>query len=198
MGALFEFESLTPEAPQLSLDQVVSAPIGTASYAVGVNKALLSSLIPHLQKSHQWHFPSFGQWSAQHTIEHILSLTGPAEVAITSWAISEKAIRAIVKLQQSGMITSLTGLFDERVKKYAPNGWQMADHSLNISLGKCHAKCYIIRNAEWSISIISSANLSENRRTECYVITEDPDIAGFHFGWITDMVNKRRATTVWN
>jgi hypothetical protein len=154
-------------------------------YALGKNKAILSELLPIISKEHTYHIPSFGSFSTHIAIEHVVGLIGPCEVTLTSWAISEQAVRSLLNLIAQGIITRLTCLFDERVKTYAPNAYQLANHSISeIKLGKCHAKITVLTNDKFSVVINSSANLSLNRRIEAFVFTENEDLAKFYKSWI--------------
>lgn len=50
-------------------------------------------------------------------LEYILNFTGPANVRITSYGISETAIRAFVNMMDSGLIKKLYLLFDVSTKR---------------------------------------------------------------------------------
>lgn len=188
MGALFDFSEL--EANQNG-HHAESAANHKAKhhYALGKNKALLSDLLPAIEKEHTYHVPSFGSFSTYIAIEHVLSIIGPSSLTLTTWAISEAAIRSLIDLMDRGMITQLHCLFDERVKTYAPNAWQLAQHRLaNIWLGKCHAKLTVLQNDHFDVTIVASANLSLNKRIEAFVFIENKSVAQFYTEWISKIM----------
>lgn len=175
-------------AQEQALEPVTPLKVKTG-FRLGTNKVAFQQLLPKLEKDCCWHIPSRGQWSTHHAIEHLLSLTGPANIVLCSWAISEEAIKSLLKLEESGQILSLQCLFDTRVQQYARNAHQIAQKSIvSIGLTKCHAKLCLIDNAHWHVSIAGSANLSRNRRVELYIITENEDLNEQHALWMKEEI----------
>lgn len=177
-----EKESLLPSSTAVKLKN--KAKIGAAG-------ALLSELIPSLNIDEAIHLPSYGNWSFHHMISHVLSLTGPAKVFITSWTISEQPVKELLQLMDGQMITELHILLDSRVKINCPNAYQIAQHRFaNMRLCHIHAKLAVIKGEKYSITINSSANLSRNPTIEAYVVTESKAVANFHSKWICEQIEE--------
>jgi len=118
-----------------------------------------------------------------------LQITGKADVFITSWAISEIAMRQLFSFKKNGLIISLNLILDYRnkVRKEKELAFvkQFCD---NISLKKIHAKVTVIQNENFSISIIGSANYTRNPRIESGVILISKKVADFNIKWIHELL----------
>lgn len=190
---LFSYKDIesTKEIEKKSTQPSAASATVENKFVMGVAGSLLSELIPSLTKGEAIHIPSYGNWSFNHMISHVLKLTGPAKVFLTSWTISEQPVKELLQLLDSGRITELHALLDSRVRINCPNAYQIAQHRfVNMKLCHIHAKLAIIINDDYQITINSSANLSRNPTIECYVITESNAIASFHKGWILEQINE--------
>ena len=58
----------------------------------------------------------------------------------------------------------------------------------SVKLAKCHAKVTVLENEHWSVTIVSSANMTNNPRIEAGVICTDLAAAEFHKKWIVDVI----------
>lgn len=158
-----------------------------SSFVVGKKGVDLSELIGELKRDHHYHIPSLGNWSSHHMLLYLLSITGPATVYLTSWAITEEPLRMILKAIEDRKILDLHCIFDNRVKLGGPQAYQLAKANfVNMKLTKCHAKVMVIENDDWCISVVGSANLSRNPRIECYVICTVDKISRYHKEWILE------------
>lgn len=123
-------------------------------------------------------FATDGKWSGHHILKHMLKCSGPAEVYLVSWAITEAPVREILQLKDSGQITDLWCFLDRRVVKHNPNAWQLASGNLErIGLGDTHAKIIVVHNANHGMVCLSSQNLTNNIRFEAGAIISDNNIA---------------------
>lgn len=81
-------------------------------------------------------------------------------------------------MKQQGMIRTLRCLFGDRVPVMSPNAWQVARFNFDeLKLSKCHAKVQVIRNVDWGVVIMGSANFTINPRWEAGVVCCDKGIA---------------------
>lgn len=121
-------------------------------------------------------YVSDADFSTHELIEHLLEQTGPAKVRISSFSITETAIRSFLRLQESGLITSLTCLFDLSVKRYRVGLLFFASNVINeIGMTNIHAKLAFIENETWKVVVITSANLNINDKKEAGVIISTPE-----------------------
>jgi hypothetical protein len=130
-------------------------------------------------------FMTQGSWSSHHLLEKILRTVGPSTVIITTWAITEKPIRALYKLKQEGLILKLGGLFEKKIRSHNPKAYGFAKEVFDkLAETSCHAKVTIIENDNWKIAINSSANYTINKRTEVGTIHCSKESVDFHKKWI--------------
>lgn len=139
------------------------------------------------------HFVTFGRWSMHDLIFYVLKQTGPAHVKIASWSVAEKAVRTFVSKVESGEILSCEWLLDPRVKVRNPKPLQMIQANFVHRFAACHAKVTTIENENWNISIVASANLTNNPRIERGVIFPFKDVFEFDNNWINETINGGRA-----
>lgn len=120
-------------------------------------------------------YASDGDFSTHELIAHLLDEIGPAKVRISSFSITETAIRSFLRLQESGLITSLTCLFDLSVKRYRVGLLFFASNVVSeIGMTNIHAKLVFIENKNWKAVVITSANLNINDKKEAGVIITVP------------------------
>ena len=116
-------------------------------------------------------FFSEREFSSHQLIELLLKHTGPANVRISSFSISEIAMRSLYSLCESGQITSLKCLFDLTVKRHRLGLLFFASNfATEIGLAKNHAKIILIQNHDYSIVVVGSANLNLNDKNEAGII----------------------------
>jgi len=144
-----------------------------------------------IEREQTYHIATRGAWSSPHLMEHLLNQIGPAECYLTSWSVKEQAVRILMMLMDSGKITSLHCLFDERIRVQCPQAYQLAEHNIaDIRLTKIHAKQVILINADWHVSITTSANLTRNPRIERFVISTHKSVALFDRDWIRKEIDQ--------
>lgn len=114
---------------------------------------------------------SNGDWSMHELLEYLLGISGPAKVWISSFSITEVAIRTFLNLQETGQITNLSCLFDFTVKRHKTGLLFFANNVVSdITISKCHAKLILIENADCTIAVVGSANFNINDKKEVAVI----------------------------
>lgn len=130
-------------------------------------------------------FFSEGLWSMHDLMMYLLEITGPAKVWISTFSISEAAIRAIHLGIEKGWITEIHCFFDQTIRKHKVGLLFFANNIVNnvigdISIGANHSKLVLIENDHWSISVVGSANMTPNPRKEAGVIFSDKSTLEFY------------------
>lgn len=135
------------------------------------NKKNLKEEIGKIVQNRTYHFFSEGLWSMHELLLYLLSYTGPAKVLITTFSISEVAIRSFLSAIDNGLITEINLLVDYSTKKNKLDLVSFASNVVNqIKVANNHSKLILIENSEWSIVVNGSANMSPNLRYEAGVI----------------------------
>ena len=125
---------------------------------------------------------SSGEYSMHELLEYLLGITGPACVRVSSFSISEVAIRSFYSLMESGVISRLDCLFDISVKRHKLGLMFFASNiGCRIALSKNHAKILLIENQQWKLVVVGSANLQLNDKNEVAVISTDPGFYDYYF-----------------
>lgn len=142
---------------------------------------------------HMYFLPCRAHWSMHHLLKYLVELAGPAEVALTSWTITEAPVRSILKLMDAGRITQLQCVFDERVRKHNANAAQLAEANIaEVAFTGIHAKCMVVRGAERSFTVCSTANITRNKRIELYWLSTHRPVATFHAAFIASLITEYR------
>jgi hypothetical protein len=171
------------ESRELTVDTLIQEK--TYYQSIGSSSQTLNKFIGGIYQDRAVHFITSGRFSIHDLILHILKQTGPADLLVSTWSISELAIRQIVQKHTEGIIRSIRFLIDPRVKVRNPKPLQMLAANFDYKLKACHAKVTLIGNESWNISIVGSANLTNNPRIERGIIFPFREVYEFDKNWIT-------------
>ncbi len=115
---------------------------------------------------------SVSEFSMHQLLEFLLSITGPASVRISSFSLSEVALRSFVKCIENGLMTRLNCLLDLSVKRHRVGLLYFASNVVtDIALAKNHAKIILIENDSFHWVVVGSANLNENDKIEAGIVS---------------------------
>ena len=149
------------------------------------NDLTLQSVIKLIQAGADIFWVSDGKWSMHELLLSILNLTGPADVYISSYAMSETPARILTQLKNAGDIKTLHCVLDNRVDVRSAGSYQlMLSMSDRLVLVRTHAKVTIIKNDHWHIAVVGSANYTENERYEAGVVSCSEEIVQMQLRWI--------------
>lgn len=156
-------------------------------------KESVDQIFPDIRMGTNYHYATMGEWSSAELLYHLLRITGPAAVYFTTWSIKESPVRKLMEMQETGLITELHALMDFRVRSTTPAVYFLAkNNSTRIGLSSIHAKTTVIKNDRWAVSVISSANYTNNHRIERGVICCDPAVAAFDMDWISKELDQAK------
>jgi len=138
-------------------------------------------------------FFTAGEFSMHQLLQHLLTITGPADVYISTWTLKEEPARLLYLLKKEGKIKRLYCVFDYRIRTLDAKHFDFIEKIIDgYALTKCHAKVMAIDGELCGISVISSANMSNNPRIEAGVISCNKESMEFHKGWIMDVVKGKK------
>jgi hypothetical protein len=187
---LFNLDEIPDISKQKSSSRKVSDKLIARKIKV---KDTLNDLIGKIEKGTSIHYASVSEWSQHELLRHLLNQTGPAKVWIATWSMSEPGATQVLQLCNEGMITQISCVFDWRIKIRCVVAHQIAKFNFaQIHLTTCHAKVTVIETDNFNISIVTSANYTNNPRIEAGVITESKEIADFHKAWIIETLNNSK------
>jgi hypothetical protein len=109
---------------------------------------------------------SDGRWNLYDLLSHCLDYTGPADVRISSFSLSENAVRSFLNDKGNGLIKSISLLFDVSIPHRKIDLMLFAREVFSeIRLYPNHSKMILI-DGNRKACIISSQNLTPNPRLE--------------------------------
>jgi hypothetical protein len=186
--SLFKLGTASTGTPSKSL---ISATSG--GYASMLRADEVSRGIQELGQGKSLHFVSTGKWSMHEMLQAMLEKAGPADVFITTWTLTETPVRRVVLMKHEGLIKSLSCLLDYRIRDRKPAPFQLLQGNCDrLGIGKCHAKVTVVRNDQWALCCVGSANYSHNPRYEAGVICADREVCDFHIRWIDKAIQDAR------
>lgn len=130
-------------------------------------------------------FVTGARWSAHNLLHYLLKYTGPAAIYLSTYTISEDAVRLLANMLESGMISAIHALIDKRFDGRNAKAMQFAKETFtSLKLRDCHAKVTVVMNDKWAISMVGSANYSNNPRIERGTLFLSNEVASFDRDWI--------------
>lgn len=103
-----------------------------------------------------------------------LSQTGPADIRMTSFSISEEFLRRIFFIEKEGLVRSLDIVLDFKATNKTLKLWPF----ITQTIGRCHladnhSKILLVSNEQWKVAVVMSQNLTRGNRYESGFITTD-------------------------
>lgn len=104
----------------------------------------------------------------------ILGQTGPADVQMTSFSISEEFLRRIFFIEKEGLVRKLDIVLDFKATNKTLILWPFIAQTVeNCYLADNHSKLLLVSNERWKVAVIMSQNLTRGNRYESGSITTD-------------------------
>jgi hypothetical protein len=114
---------------------------------------------------------SEGRWSMHDLLMWILQQTGKADICISTFSISEAAIRSFFYAKETEQMGRLDCLFDHTISRHKLALLMFADNTADsIRLTNNHSKIMLVGNDQWKVTVVASANMTPNPRKEAGVI----------------------------
>lgn len=129
---------------------------------------------------------TFGQFSLLDLIDAALRITGPADVAVSTWSAGFYDVEAAARFRDSGQLRSIRFVMDSSAKRGQATVGDVGElfGSENVRATRSHTKFAVLTNDSWSVVITSSMNLNLNPRCEQFEMTDDPDRARLFLGFV--------------
>lgn len=138
------------------------------------------------------HFYTKGAFDLVQLVLYILRQTGPADVMLSSYSISEDSLRTFHRMVERGELRSIRFLIDNRVRSISPKpfGFLVTSFPDDYRCLALHAKVAVIGNEDWKISVVGSQNATHNPKLERGIIHTDPSIYEFDKMILEDAFNE--------
>jgi hypothetical protein len=136
-------------------------------------------------------FFSKGRWSSHELLIYLLSISGPANVFISTFSIGEASVRAFFHAYENKHLLSLKVLIDYTAKKHRPELLNFAENiGIDIKISNNHSKIILIENDKWKITVVGSGNMTPNPRFEAGVIFTQQKTYLEYYSALTEVFNE--------
>lgn len=123
-------------------------------------------------------------------LKWILDQTGQADIAITSFSISEEFLR-LVYLKREGLVKSLNIVLDLKATNKTMMLWPMIKQVVEkCYLTENHSKILLVGGKKLKITVITSQNLTRGNRYESIYITTDGSIYDYMSSRVAELITK--------
>lgn len=110
-------------------------------------------------------------------LKWILEQTGPADVQMTSFSISEEFLRRIFFIEKENLVRSLDIVLDFKATNKTLILWPFIAQTVkNCYLADNHSKLLLVSNENWKVSVVMSQNLTRGNRYESGFISTDRNL----------------------
>lgn len=150
----------------------------------------LAAAFPEIRPGFDYPFVTGGSWNIHDLVTYLIKITGPADLVMATWSVSQKGIDRLITLRKSGQIRSLRMLVDWMVQTTHPGLIAIAKtYGDKLVVEDIHAKAFVLQNSAWAISYVGSSNLTTHRKIEAGHLSTSPAVAAFHAGWINSSID---------
>lgn len=154
---------------------------------------LIHNLFKEIKPGNFIEFCTAGEFSMHQLLQYLLTITGPANVYLSTWTIKEEPARVLYALKNAGKIKNLYCVLDYRIRTQDAKHFHFLESILTgYALTKCHAKVIAIEGERSSIAVSGSANMSNNPRIEAGYIACNSKSMLFHKEWIMHSINGKK------
>jgi hypothetical protein len=190
---LFDISALISEGDKNTKSGNTSNSYGlqqTDFFRSGALESLENTLPLPLKQDAFYTYVSRGEWSHWELVAYLLQQYAPCTICFCTWSISELSARKLAEWLENGLLTQITALVDYRSKNRHPAAYHLASqHIARMRVTNCHAKVTVLHSSTTGyITIIGSANWTENPRIECGTIITREEVGVQHTLWIEETI----------
>lgn len=110
-------------------------------------------------------------------LQWILGQTGPADVKMTSFSISEEFLRRIFFIEKEGLVRRLDILLDFKATNKTLKLWPFIAQTVeHCHLASNHSKLLLVGNERWKVAVVMSQNLTRGNRYESGFVSAAPAV----------------------
>jgi hypothetical protein len=138
------------------------------------------------------HFYTTSRFALHDVVVRLLHRTGAAHVVLSTYSLSDSAIHLFSRAEKKNLLLSFAVVMDhmraqtirfQSSRKHLPACTELYHCSM-------HAKVALIRNAEYAISVVMSANASNSSTIERGAIYTQPDVIQFDANELSHIISR--------
>lgn len=125
-------------------------------------------------------------------LQWVLDQTGPANVKMTSFSISEEFLRRLFFIEQANLIKSIDIVLDFKATNKTLILWPFIAQTVqNCYLASNHSKILLVYNDSWTVTAVMSQNLTRGNRFESAFISTDRQIFESLHRQVDDLIHNQ-------
>lgn len=125
-------------------------------------------------------------------MQWVLDQTGPANVKMTSFSISEEFLRRLFFIEQANLIKSIDIVLDFKATNKTLILWPFIAQTVqNCYLASNHSKILLVYNDSWNVTAVMSQNLTRGNRFESAFISTDRRIFESLHRQVEDLISNQ-------
>lgn len=163
---------------------------GQEPHFVDDQERTLTKAIGKLAQGKTTHYYSYGNFNLVRLMMHLIKQTGPVHAFMTSYSFSQKSIEQLQKRIEQQELLSFRVIVDNRVKSMSPKPFQMLTQCFDYRCSSIHAKVALLWNEQWTISVITSQNATDNPKMERGTIFTSKEVFDFDFKALENEFNR--------
>lgn len=138
-----------------------------------MNRSVVSDILsPLAEKSCQAYLSNALQ--VADILRWVLAQTGPANVRMSSFSISEEFLRRIFFIRKEGLVRSLDIVLDFKATNKTLKLWPFIAQTVrHCYLSDNHSKILLVSNEAHKVAVVMSQNLTRGNRYESGFVTTD-------------------------
>jgi len=149
----------------------------------------LSEKFKEIDKTPVFTIPYYSraEFSMHELMEYLLEVCGPASLRLSTFSLSEIAVRTLFRLVEKGKITGLECILDTTVKRHRLGLLYFASNiATTIGLTKNHAKILLLDNHLHHWVVVGSSNMNVNDKIEAGIVSSDPMLVSRFSLWFDE------------
>jgi hypothetical protein len=150
----------------------------------------LTKAIGRIEQGKTLHYYSYGNFNLVRLMMHIIKQTGPVHAFMTSYSFSQTSIEQLQKRLETGALLSFRVIVDNRVRSMSPIPFQMLTQCFNYRCSSIHAKVALLWNEQWTVSIVTSQNATDNPKMERGTIFTSKEVFEFDLKALENEFNR--------
>ncbi len=169
----------------------------TGRRLVSSGVATAAELVGHLEDGDEVSGLTNGQWSLIDLLEHVLSETGPAHVAVSTWTMGIYDQAQAFRFYQETRALSWRWLLDPSMFSRRPELAGTMVERFGVASFRAvnvHAKFATVTGGRLDVCVRSSMNLNPNKRLEAFDVSCDRALAAYYLRFVDDVFARVRET----
>lgn len=150
----------------------------------------LTKAIGRIEQGKTLHYYSYGNFNLVRLMMYLIKQTGAVHAFMTSYSFSQTSIEQLQKRLETGLLLSFRVIIDNRVRSMSPIPFQMLTQCFNYRCSSIHAKVALLWNEQWTVSVVTSQNATDNPKMERGTIFTSKEVFEFDLKALENEFNR--------